>query len=180
MIRFSDAIDRSVLVFAALAAVTGGLTYGLHGWAGVTRAVVSSLGTFVEILPQLGAGLMIGGLAQFLVPASQVESALGRDSGLKGLVVATAIGMVTPGGPFTSFPLVYALFIAGADAGTLVAYLTAWAMIGLNRLLIWEIPFMGWDFGLIRFVSSLPLPILAGLLARQLVRHPSFTLSRPA
>lgn len=177
-LRRFGVIDTSVLVFAGLAAVTGGLTLALHGGEAVRAAMAGSLGTMLDVLPQIGAGLLIGGLAQQLVPASRVEAALGRHSGLRGIMLASLIGMVTPGGPFTSFPLVYALAVAGADAGTLVAYITAWSMVGVNRLLIWEIPFMGWEFGTVRFLSSLPAPILAGLLARQIVRWPGLALVR--
>jgi uncharacterized membrane protein YraQ (UPF0718 family) len=80
-----------------------------------------------------------------------------------------------PGGPFASFPLVLALSQAGADIGALIAFLVAWAAIGINRLLIWEIPFMGLEFSALRFVSSLPLPLIAGAIARYLWnRYPSF------
>ena len=78
--------------------------------------------------------------------------------------------MLTPGGPFTSFPIVHALWVAGADAGALVAYVAAWSLIGLYRQIIWEIPFMGGDVSLLRFFVSLPMPLLAGFVARWLVQ----------
>jgi uncharacterized membrane protein YraQ (UPF0718 family) len=87
-------------------------------------------------------------------------------------------GAITPGGPFTSFPIVHALWVAGADAGALIAYLTAWALIGLNRLIVWELPLMGAEFTVIRTLACLPLPILAGLIARALVRLPFFTMRK--
>jgi hypothetical protein len=50
----------------------------------------------------------------------------------------------------------------------MVAYLTAWSMMGLQRILVWDVPFMGAEFSLTRFLISAPLPILAGLIARAL------------
>jgi hypothetical protein len=35
----------------------------------------------------------------------------------------------------------------------------------IQRLLMWEIPLMGWGFAWRRMVASLPLPFLCGLLA---------------
>jgi hypothetical protein len=36
---------------------------------------------------------------------------------------------------------------------------------------IWELPFLGHDFVLLRVLVSLPLPVVAGLLARALLRR---------
>ncbi|MEE8534317.1 MAG: hypothetical protein V3S95_12320, partial [Alphaproteobacteria bacterium] len=69
-------------------------------------------------------------------------------------------------GPLTSFPIVVALYASGAARGTLVAYITAWAMLGVQRMLVWEIPFMGGEFALLRITCVAALPVLAGLMAR--------------
>ena len=88
----------------------------------------------------------------------------------EGLALATALGAATPGGPFAAFPIVYALALAGADVGAVVAYLTAWSVLGLHRLIIWELPLMGLDFVTARTLASLPLPLVSGLIARLLMR----------
>ncbi len=41
---------------------------------------------------------------------------------------------------------------AGADRGALVAYITAWATLGLQRVLVWDVPFTSWR------ASSAPVP----------------------
>jgi uncharacterized membrane protein YraQ (UPF0718 family) len=112
------------------------------------------------------AGLMLAGLVEILVPKELVARWLGTSSGLRGLLLATVAGAMTPGGPFSSFPIVLALQRAGADIGTMVTFITAWSVIGLNRLLVWEIPFFEPDFLIVRYVASIPLPFIAGLIAR--------------
>jgi hypothetical protein len=42
-----------------------------------------------------------------------------------------------------------------------VGFLTAWSVLGLHRMIVWEIPWLGWRFALLRWVISLPLPWLA-------------------
>jgi len=163
-------VSKSDCVFGAIAAASGLLCFWLGGVGAVRAALGHAGGLLILVLPQLAAGLLIGGLVQELVDREKVSRLLGTQSGLVGLSLATAAGMVTPGGPFTSFPLVYALWIAGADAGALIAYVAAWALIGLNRLIVWELPFMGADFTVLRFVVCLPLPLIAGLIARWLVQ----------
>ncbi len=114
-----------------------------------------------------------------LFSREKVARWLGGASGLTGLMLATIAGLLTPGGPFTSFPMVYALWIAGADAGALIAFISAWSLLGFNRLIVWELPLLGVEFSLIRYAACLPLPILAGVLARWLTRWPAFQLKSP-
>jgi len=68
----------------------------------------------------------------------------------------------------TSFPLVRALREVGTGRSALVAYITSWSTMGFQRILNWELPLMGPDFVLLRLASSLPLPIIAGLISRLL------------
>ncbi len=60
--------------------------------------------------------------------------------------------------------------LIGADRGAAVAFVNAWLLIGLNRAIIWEMPFFGPDFVILRALLSLPIPILTGLLARHIDR----------
>lgn len=156
-------------VFVGVALASGAACWALLGPSGVRAGLSDAGDLLLMIMPQLGAGLLIGGLVQQFVDRERVAAMLGQNSGFRGLGLASVAGMLTPGGPFASFPLVYALWVAGADAGALIAFITAWSLIGINRLVIWELPFMGADFALLRFFVSLPLPILAGLIARWLV-----------
>lgn len=46
----------------------------------------------------------------------------------------------------------------------MVAYLTAWSLFGLQRVIMWEIPFLGPKVVAIRFAVSCFFPFLAGWL----------------
>lgn len=169
-------LSKSDFVFLFLAIAGGIACYWQGGFALVGDGVMEAGWLLLIVMPQLAAGLLMGGLISRLVSREKVASLLGKQSGMRGLLLACAAGAITPGGPFTSFPIVHALWVAGADAGALIAYLTAWALIGLNRLIVWELPLMGAEFTLIRTLACLPLPIIAGLIARALVRSPLFAL----
>jgi uncharacterized membrane protein YraQ (UPF0718 family) len=159
-------ISRTDLGFALFAAGSGALCWWLGGMEAIERAFKGAGQTLLTIIPVFAAGLLLAGLVQGLVPRDRVERWLGAASGLRGLLIAVVIGVITPGGPFTSFPLVVALAEAGADIGVLVAYLTSWSTLGLNRILVWEVPLIGIHFVLLRVAASLPLAILTGLAAR--------------
>ena len=130
----------------------------------------SDLGIFAGILPKMLAGCLIGGFVILLLPREVVVRWVGAESGLLGILVATAIGIILPGGPFTIYPIAGAFLAIGADAGAAIAFVTSWTLLGVNRALIWELPFFGVDFVTWRVVLSIPLPILAGLMARIAVK----------
>ncbi|MGJ3265474.1 MAG: permease [Salinarimonas sp.] len=171
-------IDRLTLVFVGIALASGTAVFLRDGGDAVVTSALGSLSLLAYLAPQVLAGLVIGGFVQELVPREKVARRLGGESGMRGLLLACGLGIVTPGGPFTSFPLVYALYVAGADIGALVAYVTAWSLVGVHRVLVFELPFLGPDLAALRFLASLPLPILAGLLARGVGRHPGIALPR--
>ena len=87
---------------------------------------------------------------------------------MRGLIIATAAGIVTPGGPASAFSLLVIVASAGADRGILITYITSWALLAVQRIIVWDLPFMGAEFSAIRFLVCLPLPILAGMIARRL------------
>jgi uncharacterized membrane protein YraQ (UPF0718 family) len=171
-------IDGSLLFFIALAAVASIAVLVLQGSAALQGALTSSLWLLVSITPMIVLGLYLGGLTRELADPKRIAPVLGESSGWLGLVLASALGAITPGGPFAAFPIVYALFLAGADIGAVIAYLTAWSVLALHRVVVWEIPLLGIDFALIRLLSSLPLPILAGALARIIAKGP-LKIERP-
>lgn len=167
--RRRKAFDASFWIFGALAVGGGIAVWILRGPERFFEIAGDDARLILRQLPLIVAGMLMGGFAQVLVPHDLVARWLGRDSGVKGLLIATLTGAATPGGPLVSFPVVAALATAGADMGALVAYLTAWSALAFNRVLIWELPFMGPEFAAIRVLSALPLPLVGGLIARALV-----------
>ena len=116
------------------------------------------------ILPRLVPALIVAGLVQVLIPQDVVSRHFGRQAGFKALVIATVAGMITPGGPMVSLPFMVAAAHSGAGLPSLVAYMTSWSLFGLQRIIAWEAPLLGWKFVLTRVASSLAFPVLAGWL----------------
>jgi uncharacterized membrane protein YraQ (UPF0718 family) len=159
--------DTSFLVFAGIAVIAGALCYA-KGEDFFRRGVEASVSMTLDVLPRLLAAFLLAGFVEVLMPRDLIRKWIGDKSGLTGIVIASLAGALTPGGPMASFPLIAALYKLGADFGPLVAYLTAWELIAVQRMVVWEIPFMGTRFVLFRLLVSLPLPILAGMIARTL------------
>lgn len=122
----------------------------------------------VMVGPRLLAAFILAGFVQVLLPRELITRWVGAKSGFRGILVATAVGVITPGGPMLSFPLLAALFKLGAGYGPMVAYLTSWEILSLYRAAIWDVPFMGMEFTALRYAVSLFLPLLAGLTAQRI------------
>ena len=162
------AVDGATWFFVLLAAVSMMALAWAEGWDALFAALSQSARLLATVTPMIVEGLFLGGLVKELSDPARIAPILGAESGWRGLVLATALGAATPGGPFAAFPIVYALALAGADIGAVVAYLTAWSVLGLHRLIIWELPLLGTDFVVARMLASIPLPVLAGFIARLL------------
>ena len=139
------------------------------GIAPAKRAVRDTVGSLGRLLPVMAIAMPMATLVSELVPPDIAQGALGPESGLVGILLATLAGMVLPGGPFVTFPLVLAFLAAGAGPAQMVALISAWSVLGLHRILVWEMPILGRRFALLRVASGAILPVLAGLLAEALL-----------
>jgi uncharacterized membrane protein YraQ (UPF0718 family) len=160
--------DKPFFAFVALAVAGGIATFHLKGAEAFDRALLESWHFILLIVPRMTAALLIAAFLQVLVPRELISKLIGARAGIGGMVIATLAGMATPGGPLTAFPIVVALYATGANKGALVAYLSAWAMFGFQRILVWEYPLMGGDFTLLRVCASAVLPVFAGMIALRL------------
>ncbi len=118
------------------------------------------------LMIRLPLALVAAGFIAQLLPQEKVVEWLGADSGMGGIVIAGLLGSILPGGPMVSFPLAVALFEAGAGDPQMVALLTGWSVLAIHRILAFELSMIGASFVVRRLVVSLPLPIIAGLIAQ--------------
>lgn len=162
--------DRVFIIVALVAIATGVVLYEVKGAAAVAEALRDDLRVFTVFIVFLPAVLMLASIVEVMLPKSAVERWLGVGSGFKGIAVATFAGAFTPGGPFLAFPMVLALYRAGADWAPLITYITSWSILSMPRLLVFEIPFAGGELASVRYLSCLILPPIAGLLARYITR----------
>jgi uncharacterized membrane protein YraQ (UPF0718 family) len=121
----------------------------------------------IEILPLLFFAFIVAGMVQVLLPNELVSKWVGVESGMRGIIVGTVAGGLTPGGPFVSFPIVAGLLHAGASLGTMIAFLTAWSLWAFGRLPL-EVGILGWKFTIIRLACTFFFPPIAGLIAQAL------------
>ena len=95
-----------------------------------------------KITPRMIAASLLGADAGDRA-AGALVCWMGQGTGLKGIFIGMTLVGVTPGGPMTHFPFMASFGKMGVGVGPLVAYLTAWSLYGLQRIIMWEIPFLG-------------------------------------
>lgn len=168
MRKIFDASTALILTLSITGAI---LVFRRDGLDRVWEILSEDLIFFIEVVPKVLAGCFIGAFLPQVLPKEAISRSLGGESGLKGLVLATLIGIVMPGGPFTVYPVGASLYMIGAGVGPVTAFVTSWTLLGFNRAVVYEMPFMGAHFVLVRSVMSLFLPILAGYGAQWLERR---------
>ncbi len=156
-------MDTSTVVMMVAAGVALAVVY-LKSPEAANRGLSATGSLMLEITPRMIAAFTLAGLFQALVPQEMIVSWMGHGSGFKGILIGMSLGGITPGGPMTHFPVIASLFKMGVGIGPLVAYLSAWSLFGLQRVIMWEIPFLGPKVVAIRIAVSFLFPLVAGWL----------------
>ena len=160
-------MDTSTLVMMAAALVMLAAVYYKSPEA--AHMGISATGSLIlEITPRMLAAFLLAGLFQAIVPKELIVRWMGHGAGFGGILVGMALGGITPGGPMTHFPVIASFYKMGVGVGPLVAYLTAWSLFGMQRIIMWEIPFLGPKVVLLRFAVSFFFPLIAGWLCELL------------
>jgi uncharacterized membrane protein YraQ (UPF0718 family) len=157
------------LVMAALAVLLLALGY-FRGQSEHLAGLRSSLNMTLSVLPLLVCAFVMAGMVQVLLPKELVAQWIGAESGIRGILLGAFVGGLAPGGPYVSLPIAIGLVRSGAGMGTIVAFLTGWSLYAVGRLPM-EIGILGWKLTLVRLVSVLVFPPLAGLIAHVFFSH---------
>jgi len=158
--------DWSTALVATCVLVAAAVVYVRDGWERFAAVFLGDVHIFIDILPKMAAGCLIGVFSTLLIPREMVARLVGAESGLIGLIIATVAGVIMPGGPVTVYPVAGAFLLAGADVGAALAFVTSWTLLGYARALVWELPFFGANFVLWRMAVAPAFPIIVGLLGR--------------
>jgi uncharacterized protein len=156
-------MDTSTIVMIVAAVIALAVIYFKSPEA-ANKGLNATGSLMLEIAPRMIAAFILAGLFQAVVPEEVILRWMGHGSGFRGILIGMSLGGITPGGPMTHFPVIASLFKMGVGIGPLVAYLSAWSLFGLQRVIMWEIPFLGAKVVAIRIAVSLLFPLVAGWL----------------
>ncbi len=155
------------LAYVSIGLLLAGLVLLAERRGDVSHGAVVRLGWqhLRPLLARLPAALLFASFLAALIPREWIAGVLGDASGPTGILLASLLGGIMPGGPMVSFPIALVLFKAGVGMPQMVALLTGWSVLALHRVLAFELPLMGWPFVWRRLVAILVLAPAAGFLA---------------
>jgi hypothetical protein len=152
------------LVLWAIVAILG-LAAASRSQSLFIDALRAGLRDFLQLLPRIMVGVIGSGYLAALLPQDIVTGWFGPNSGHFGLVLASIAGALTPGGPVVGFALATTALKSGAGSPQVIAYVVAWALFAIQRVIIFEIATMPPRVVWLRVIASLPLPFIAAWLA---------------
>lgn len=161
-------VDGGLIFVTALLCLSGAAVWITRGPERFFDLLWSDLGFALMLMPKIFGGILLATALGLSLPRARVLALIGPDSGWRGLMIAAVAGAVMPGGPHVIYPLTLALIAAGADLAAGVTIVSAWVLLSLNRTLVWELSFIPVEFVAMRFLLTLPVPVLLGLVVRAL------------
>lgn len=163
-------LDRTLLLLASLVllALIAALTTG--GWETASSGFSQAGHLFSTVWVRLLLGFTLGGLIRVLIPSALIAKWLGHTSGFRGILIGSYIGIIMPGGPYVTLPVIASIYSAGAGVGPVIALLTGRSLLGIQMLVVWQIPFLGMEIPLARYIACLVIPPLVGLAGAAVFR----------
>jgi uncharacterized membrane protein YraQ (UPF0718 family) len=155
-------MNQATMVLVVLAVLLVTLAAS-KGDGSLKRGLELSWMTLTRTIPLLLVAFAIVGFVEQLAPQEMVRAWIGPGSGLKGVFIGEVAGALMPGGPYVVFPLISALYQAGAGMGPTLAMITSWSGLALLSA-SFELPFLGWRFTLIRMGLGLSVPLIVGTI----------------
>lgn len=128
------------------------------------RAVVGAAGGYlVEMMKILPAVVLLMGLIEVWVPKALIRRYLGKEAGLRGVLLALAFGTAPTGPLYIAFPIAAGLLQKGARLSNVVIFLGTWAAAKIPQVMV-EAKFLGLLFALLRLVLTLGAILAMGYL----------------
>jgi len=166
-------LDKTLLFLGALVLLAVILALRTGGWELTLDGLERAGQLFQTVWLRLLLGFTLGGLVRLLIPSELIARWLGHSSGLRGIFVGSYIGIIMPGGPYVTLPIIASIYSAGAGVGPVIALLTGRALLGIQMLVVWQIPFLGVGIPVARYLACLFVPPLVGLAGAAVFRAAS-------
>lgn len=122
-----------------------------------------TLDYFKEMAIIMPPVFLLMGLIEVWIPKDKIQKWLGKDSGIKGVLISIGLGTLPTGPLYVAFPMTASLLHSGASVNNMVLFLGSWAALKIPQLII-EIKFLGLSFTLLRFSLTLVALVIMGYI----------------
>ena len=172
MRRFFHRYGRYVWLTAYAALTVASFAAGFHPGQAIFKSFGASLLEMIAFVPFV---FIIVGLFDVWVPKEKIERHIGRESGIKGIILVTLLAMLQAGPLYSTFPVAYLMWKKGASPRNIFIYLGVFSSMKVPLLGI-EIGYLGLEFSLVRTLVTLPLFIAIGYFMEWYLRDKHFEI----
>ena len=160
-------IDTGFAIILTIALVSAVLVWIQKGQTVFWTVLGENLQFGILLLPKIISGVFLASIIPLMLSREKVQQWIGPESGFRGLWAAALAGVAIPGGPSVTLSLAGGLMAAGADLAAGITMVTAWALLSLNRTLIWEMSFLPPHLVLLRVILTFTVPVALGWIVRR-------------
>ena len=132
--------------------------------------------SFIEMITFIPFLFIIVGLFDVWFPKEKIEKHIGKDSGIKGILMVVILAMFQAGPLYGAFPVAHILYKKGASIKNIFIYLGAFSTLKIPMLGI-EIGYLGLKFTLARTLVALPLFIAVGYFMEWYLNNKEFKVN---
>jgi len=145
------------------------IVLGLYGYILFTipDSTISALKigatSLVTALPLIILAFALVGALQVILPRTFFVKYLSEQAGVKGIFIGSLLGGIIPGPPYIWLSIAAALLKSGAGTGMVISFLCASTIWNFDLLPL-EISFLGTRFVVIKVISTIIFPPVAGII----------------
>jgi uncharacterized membrane protein YraQ (UPF0718 family) len=133
-------------------------------------ASINNSGYYIkEMLMIMPVIFVLTALLDMWIPKEKIQTHLGDEAGVKGVVLSLLLGSVSAGPIYAAFPLCIMLLSKGASIKNIVIILSSWAVVKIPMLLN-EVVFLGLEFMITRYVLTIIAIIAISLITAKVVK----------
>jgi len=132
--------------------------------------------SFIEMITFIPFLFIIVGLFDVWFPKEKIEKHIGKDSGIKGILMVVILAIFQAGPLYGAFPVAHILYKKGASIKNIFIYLGAFSTLKIPMLGI-EIGYLGLKFTLARTLVALPLFIAIGYFMEWYLKNRNFKVN---
>ncbi|MDR7869330.1 MAG: hypothetical protein RIN55_00625 [Tissierellaceae bacterium] len=159
-------MKRSLLIISMSAAIFTMIAYFVGGSNLVLKGFSISMKTATNSILMLLASFIVIGQIQVLLSKEILDKWLQKFSGIKGVIISSLAGGLFPGGPYIYYPFVLSFKDKELPFYIFISFVFGKHVYDFSRFPM-EMSLISQNIALVRNLITVPIPIIAGLLAQR-------------
>lgn len=159
-------MKQSIIIIYGALAILLIVAYFMGGIELIFEGLNISLATGYNSALMLLASFVVIGQLNVLLTSEMIEGWLHRFKGIKAILVSAFAGGLFPGGPYIYYPFIATFAGKNLPFYILISFVLGKQIYDFSRLPM-EASLISPQIALIRYIITLPIPIVVGLFARK-------------